>query len=260
MSATPRIGIVGIGSLGRRVAQSVVDAGLPLVVFDERADALEAFVDVATLAVSARELATTCDIVGVCVGDDEQVLDVVTGLDGLLEGARPGTVICIQGTMHPATCEVLSRVVAHHGVDLVDAPVIVDSYAVEPTYTVAVGGSAETLARCRPYFRAIARDAVLTGPVGSAMTAALVHALSAAARQSLDHDTARVAAALGLDDAVTAGLLGAGVLVALDPHAQKDIGIARRVVAEQEPSDSLLSLAAARGALLVAPGSPTFIS
>ncbi|HEX5586471.1 MAG TPA: NAD(P)-binding domain-containing protein, partial [Acidimicrobiia bacterium] len=260
LSAPPRVGIVGVGALGAAVARRVADAGLPLAVFDSRAGALEEFVDVATLTLSARELAATSDIVGICVCDDEQVLDVVAGFDGLLDGARPGTVICVHGTMHPATCDVLARVAARHGVDLVDAPVMVDSRVVEPTYTVAVGGSSETFEQCSAFFRAFAHDVVPTGPVGSAMTAALVHAMSTAAHQALDHDAARVAAALGLDDAVTEGLFGAGVPVGRDPQTQKDVGIARRVVGEQEPSDSLLSLAAARGALLVNSGSPSFTS
>ena len=97
-----RVGVIGLGDIGRGVAASCAGAGLPLVVCDVRDEPLAAFADQATTTSSPAELAAQCEVVVVAVVNDAQVLSVTSGEDGVLSAAAPGTVLVIVSTISPA--------------------------------------------------------------------------------------------------------------------------------------------------------------
>jgi 3-hydroxyisobutyrate dehydrogenase-like beta-hydroxyacid dehydrogenase len=74
-------------------------------------------------AASPADLAADSDLVCVCVVDDADVEEVVTGAHGVLAGLRRGGVIAVHSTVHPDTCHRLADRARTHGVALVDAPV-----------------------------------------------------------------------------------------------------------------------------------------
>jgi 3-hydroxyisobutyrate dehydrogenase len=255
----PRVGIVGTGLTGSLAASRIAAAGFSLSVFDRRREALRAFADRCAIASSARAVAEGCDVIGVCVDDDEQVVDVVSGVDGLLAGAAPGATISVHSTIHPATCEVLARVAATQGVKLVDAPIVaeVDGSGCART-SLAVGGDAVSLVGCSSVFRAIADRVVYFGRIGSGMSAALLSNMLSTAEVALRHDAMALATELGLDEETMASLVSRVPVDAQSQHLQKAVGIGRRVVREFEADDSQLSSAAARGLVaLAAPDAPS---
>ena len=96
-----RLGIVGVGTMGGAMAGRAIEDGLQVVVCDANPDATRAFADRgAEVANSPRELADLCDIAAVVVLDDAQVRDVVTGV---APHCRPGTLVVVTSTVHPAT-------------------------------------------------------------------------------------------------------------------------------------------------------------
>lgn len=100
------VGIVGLGLIGGAVARRLGQTGDPPVVFDIHDEAIRAATaDGAEAASSSRDLAARCDVVLVCVQTDAEVLAAVTGLDGVLEGPRPGTCVAIVATVSPTTID-----------------------------------------------------------------------------------------------------------------------------------------------------------
>src|SRR5581483_2031414 len=121
---TTPVGFIGLGRMGKPMAVNLVRAGFDLVVHDAREEAARALTAAgARPAASPREAATDCEIVCVCVVDDRQVEDVVAGPRGILEGARPETIVAIHSTISPQTALRLAGLAASKGVRVVDAPI-----------------------------------------------------------------------------------------------------------------------------------------
>jgi 3-hydroxyisobutyrate dehydrogenase-like beta-hydroxyacid dehydrogenase len=173
MGARIRVGFVGLGYIGKPMAQKLRAAALETAVFDIAAEPVNELVAAGAKAASSpRAVAADCDVVGVCVQTDEQVRSVVTGEDGLLAGAKPGLAIVVHSTIVPATVQALGSVAAKQGVEVVDACVSGNTRAADPMFKLFVGGEADQVAKLRPYLEAIAADRVIhTGALGTGCTA-----------------------------------------------------------------------------------------
>ncbi len=117
------VGVIGLGSLGEGMARSVLRAGLPLVVCDVRPEATEAYREEAEVAGSPADLARRADAVIVAVVDDEQVHAVLSGPEGGLAAARPGTVFVVVSTISTECVEAIGAEASAAGVAIVDCGV-----------------------------------------------------------------------------------------------------------------------------------------
>jgi 3-hydroxyisobutyrate dehydrogenase-like beta-hydroxyacid dehydrogenase len=118
------------------------------------------------------ELAAACDVVGLCVSTDEDVLHLVTG--SLLPALRPGSVVVNHGTGTPATARRLAEICAPAGVEVLDAPVSGGRPAAEERrLTTMVGGPHAVAERCEPVFSSFSRHVVHMGEAGAGQTAKL---------------------------------------------------------------------------------------
>src|SRR5438067_7737099 len=101
-----RTGYIGIGNMGRAVAENVLAGGYDLMVYDVRPEPMtEMEAKGAKAADCPREVAAHAELVEISVLNDEQVIDVVAGHDGILDGARPGTIVAIHSTIHPKSAK-----------------------------------------------------------------------------------------------------------------------------------------------------------
>jgi len=164
-----RAGFIGLGNIGKPMARRLVAGGLETTVLDVAEAPVEELVrEGAKAARSPRELAALCDVIGVCVRDDADVRAVLGGEDGLLAGAKPGSVIAIHSTVLPSTVREAGAQAAERGVGLLDACVTGGAAnATAGKLTYIVGGDAAHLERARPAFETAASLIVHTGPLGS---------------------------------------------------------------------------------------------
>jgi 3-hydroxyisobutyrate dehydrogenase len=164
-----RAGFVGLGNIGRPMARRLVEGGIATTVFDvDPSGVAELEAAGARGAGSARELAAAADVIGVCVRDDADVWTVMTGEDGLLAGAAPGTVIAIHSTVLPRTVREVGAAASARGVGVLDACITGGpAGAQQGTLTYMVGGDPTHLERCRPAFMTSAKKIVHTGDLGS---------------------------------------------------------------------------------------------
>jgi len=166
-----RIGLVGLGNMGRPMAARIRAAGLELVVFDAR-DGVARTVAAACGATAADSLATLAahsDVVVTMLPDGAAVSRVVLGPgDRLLDHLPRGAVVVDMGSSSPTGTRDLGARLAGHGVGMLDAPVSGGvRRATDGTLSIMVGGDPALVARCTPLFHAVGERIFECGGLGS---------------------------------------------------------------------------------------------
>lgn len=195
-----RAGFVGLGNIGLPMALRIVGGGFATSVLDlQHAAMARAAAAGAVRATSAAALAAAADVIGVCVRDDADVRAVVAGADGLLDGARPGTVIAVHSTIPPGTVRELGARAQARGVTVIDAPITGGAGGAEQgTLTYMVGGALEALDRCRPVFATSAARVVHCGPLGAGAATKLCNNLMLYLEFLAAREAAALAASAGV--------------------------------------------------------------
>jgi len=161
-----RVGFIGLGDMGGRIARRIALAGFPLTVFDVRAAAVEELAGVgAGVAEEIAAVAAASDVVCVCVVDDDQVRSVVAALSLSL---RPGATLVIHSSITPGTVRELADGLAAQGIRVADAPVSGSRPAAdEGTLTVLLGGDVATADALRPLLECYCSNIIHAGGLGS---------------------------------------------------------------------------------------------
>lgn len=167
-----RIGIAGLGRMGTAIAGRIAAAGYRLTVWNRtpaRAAALRAAG--AQVADSPRALAEASEIILTLLTNDQAIVQVYQGPDGLLSGAVRGKLFVEMSTVRTATIHNLAAAVASRGAALVDAPVSgTVGPAREGRLLALVGGAEADVARARPVLETFCRRIAHLGPSGSGTT------------------------------------------------------------------------------------------
>ena len=166
------IGFIGLGVMGRPMAEHLVRAGHEVTVHNRSPDPVRALVEAGAKAgASAAEVAEGADVVITMVPDSPDVEAVVLGEQGVLEAAREGLLLIDMSTIRPDTARKVAEAAAARGVRFLDAPVSGGQVgAEEATLSIMVGGSAEDFEAARPVLESLGRTIMHVGPVGSGQT------------------------------------------------------------------------------------------
>jgi 3-hydroxyisobutyrate dehydrogenase-like beta-hydroxyacid dehydrogenase len=194
-------GFIGLGQIGKPMAKRLADwpAGLWVCDVDPNATASLERAG-AAVAATPREVAQRAGVVSVMVRDDDQVRAVVDGPDGILAGAREGTVIVIHSTIHPDTASSLARDAATKGVDVLDAPVSGGAVgARDGRLAVMVGGTDEAFAAAYDVLARLGELVVHVGPIGAGTRAKLARNLLHFVSFTATTEAQRLAEAAGID-------------------------------------------------------------
>ncbi|WP_281202179.1 NAD(P)-dependent oxidoreductase [Nocardia jejuensis] len=195
------VGFIGLGNMGAPMAKRLLDWPGGLVVCDMRPDALRPFTDEgATAAASAAEVAERCGVVSIVVLNDEQVRAVITGPDGILTTAKPGTVIAVHSTISDHTAVALAAECAERGVEFVDAPISGGAAGAQRGgLAVMIGGSEAAFAAVRAPFSSFASLLVHAGEVGAGTRMKLARNLLHFIAFTAASEAQRLAEAAGLN-------------------------------------------------------------
>ncbi|HVO64769.1 MAG TPA: NAD(P)-dependent oxidoreductase [Terriglobales bacterium] len=171
-----KLGFIGLGNMGSRIALRLLDHGYRLAVYDRdpaRGQAIAAKGGV--LAKNICELAETCDVLLSCLTDDEAVQDVYTGPEGVFAAERPGLVVLEMSTISPDGSRELHKLGARVGIEVMDVAISGSTpAAAQGTLTLLAGGNRELFRAAKPIFQAIAKQSHLMGGIGSGTTMKLV--------------------------------------------------------------------------------------
>lgn len=152
MTEARTAGVVGLGAMGRPAAEYLAASPFATSAYDLDEAALAAVEKKgATVTRSLRELAERSDVVFVFVPSDDDVRAVCLGDDGLLAGARPGSVLAICSSALPETCRAIADAGRERGVDVLDAALTGGVRGAEAgEINLLVGGDEAVLDRIRP--------------------------------------------------------------------------------------------------------------
>jgi len=175
----PRIGFVGLGVMGRPMAQNLLRAGYALAVYARRPEAAQILVsEGASLMASPGEVGRASDIVFTMVTNTPDVEQVVLGDEGLIRGAAAGSVIVDCSTISPGATRRMAETLRARGIEMVDAPVSGgEAGAVQGTLSIMVGGRPEVFDRVRPVLERLGRTIVHVGGNGAGQVAKAVNQL-----------------------------------------------------------------------------------
>jgi 3-hydroxyisobutyrate dehydrogenase-like beta-hydroxyacid dehydrogenase len=175
-SETDMLGLIGIGYMGRPIAQRLLQSGFKLTAYNRHRNKAEELIPYGgSVSESIAELSSTCNVVLSCLPDDEAVLNVYRGPDGIFANARRGSLVIDMSTVYPKTSEELSRLGAERGVDVLDVTISGSTPAAEQgALTLFGGGDVGRFAAAELIFLAIARKYFYVGPSGSGATMKLV--------------------------------------------------------------------------------------
>jgi 2-hydroxy-3-oxopropionate reductase len=161
------VGFIGLGIMGRPMAENLIEAGHELVAYNRTREKAEDL-DGATVAETPREVAERSDIIITMLPDSPQVEEVLAGEDGVLEGVKEGALIVDMSTISPVVTEELAGEAEERGASMLDAPVSGgDVGAIDGTLSIMVGGSEEDFGRALPLFEVMGKTVTHVGPVGT---------------------------------------------------------------------------------------------
>jgi 3-hydroxyisobutyrate dehydrogenase len=199
----PRLGFIGLGAMGSRMARRLLAAGYDVTVHDrtrEQARPLEQ--GGAKFAQTPARVAATVDMLLSSLTDDAAVEEVMFGADGALAGARPGTIFIEMSTVSPRTSLKLHAAAATRAFALLDAPVSGSTPQAEGgQLLILVGGKEDVYQKCLPVLNVLGKESFYMGPAGSGTAMklclntllgvgiqALAEAIALGLRSGLDHD------------------------------------------------------------------------
>jgi 3-hydroxyisobutyrate dehydrogenase len=173
-----KLGVIGIGALGSRVALRLLWSGYhTLEIYDVADVATRLFTnDYSGMAIgSPKMMAQTCDAVITVLPSAAELREVCFGWEGLADGFADGGIVIDLGTTDPvATVEIAGELAARR-IDLVAAPAFgTPAQAKEGKLTVVVGGAEDAVARCRPVLDLLATKVLDAGAAGAAQAAGAI--------------------------------------------------------------------------------------
>jgi 3-hydroxyisobutyrate dehydrogenase-like beta-hydroxyacid dehydrogenase len=169
-----RIGFIGLGVMGGRMAGTLARAGYPLAVHD--IDQAKVGALAAAACASPRDVAQRSDLVFTSLPLPATVRSVFLGADGVLEGARPGMVLVDMSTVDPETTRTVSAAAAARGVHYLDAPVSGGWREAETgALVIIVGGDRDAFDRVRDVLAVLGPHVHYAGPSGAGSIVKLVN-------------------------------------------------------------------------------------
>ena len=168
-----KIGFIGLGIMGTPMALNLIKAGHSLWVHARRPESMHPLMQAgATVCSCARDVALSTEIIFIMVSDTCDVEQVILGEMGVIQGAKPGSVVVDMSTISPVATKVLAQKLAARDVEMLDAPVSGgDIGAINGTLSIMVGGKAEVFARVKPLFECLGKNIVHVGESGAGQVA-----------------------------------------------------------------------------------------
>ena len=203
--AAPRVGVVGLGSMGDGMARSLLRAGIATWGFDVAAERVAAFAEAGGRTGELATVAAELDALVLVVVNAAQTEAVLFGEAGCAHALRPGTVVMGCATVPPGDAEGVERRLAARGVHYLDAPISGGAAkAAAGELSVMASGTAEAFAAAQPLLDAMAAKVFRLGDAaGPASAMKMVNQLLAGVHIAAAAEAITFGLRHGLDPATT---------------------------------------------------------
>ena len=201
-TAAERIGFLGLGIMGSRMAANLSRAGHELAVWTHTPGKAQAWAEQhgGRAFETPAAVAAESDVLFSMVVDGEQVASVLLGEGGAVESAREGLLCVDCSTIAPGDTRRIGAALAARGASMLDAPVTGSSpRAQDGTLTIMAGGSERDFARARPLLEVMGRLIVHVGELGQGEMLKLINNALGAANAAAVAEALLLAQATGVD-------------------------------------------------------------
>jgi len=208
-----KVAFIGLGVMGYPMAGFLAKAGHKTVVYNRTGEKVTRWVEQygGGGAPTPREAAAGADVVFSCVGNDDDVREVLLGADGVLAGIGAGGIIVDHTTASAKLARELYDAAAHKGVGFLDAPVSGGQAGAENgQLTIMVGGDEDVFERAQPVMDCYAKAITRIGPAGSGQLAKMVNQICIAGIVQGLSEGLHFAERAGLDPAVVIASISKG--------------------------------------------------
>ena len=218
------IGFIGLGIMGKPMAKNLLKAGHTLVVYDVVEAPVKELVEAgATAGSSPRDVAARNDLIITMLPNSPHVKKAVLGEGGVIEGARPGSVLVDMSSIAPLASREVAAELAKKGVEMLDAPVSGgEPKAIDGTLAIMVGGKEAVFEKLKDILLKMGASAVLCGDIGAGNVTKLANQIIVALNIAAMSEALVLATKAGVDpervfNAIKGGLAGSTVLNAKAP-------------------------------------------
>jgi len=218
------IGFIGLGIMGKPMAKNLRKAGYSLVVFDVVAGPVAELVAAgATAASSPADVARQSEIIITMLPNSPHVKEAVLGKNGVIEGARSGSIVVDMSSIAPQASQEVAAELAKKGVAMIDAPVSGgEPKAIEGTLAIMVGGPENSFNEVKDILAKMGSSVTLVGPIGAGNVTKLANQMIVALNIAALSEALVLATKAGVDpakvfEAIKGGLAGSTVMNAKAP-------------------------------------------
>jgi len=164
-----KVAFIGLGTMGTPMALNILKSGFELTVHNRSRDKEEITAKAGALRVgSPREAAAGAEIIITCVSDTPDVEAIILGENGVIHGARNGSIVVDMSTINPSATRRIAEKLGEKGVKMLDAPVSGGSEGAQKgTLSIMVGGDPEDLEKVDPVLKAMGKTITHVGPIGA---------------------------------------------------------------------------------------------
>jgi 2-hydroxy-3-oxopropionate reductase len=217
------IGFIGLGIMGRPMAKNLLKAGYSLIVYDKFAGLDDLVALGAQAAQSNKEVAAQSNIIITMLPNSPHVKEAVLGPEGVLEGAKAGTILVDMSSIAPGAAQEISAAVKAKGIVMLDAPVSGgEPKAIEGTLAIMVGGHPAAFETVKPILEKMGSSVVLVGDIGAGNVTKLANQIIVALNIAAVSEAFVLATKAGVNpesvfNAIKGGLAGSTVMNAKVP-------------------------------------------
>ena len=218
-----KIGLIGLGIMGKPMAKNLLKAGYDLTVSDLNQASVDEIVAAGAKAATNAEIGETCDVVLTMVPNSPQVKAVMLGEDGVAAHMKPGSVFIDMSSINPVASKEIAAELAKRGIEMLDAPVSGgEPKAIDGTLSFMVGGKKEVFDQYKDILGAMGASVVRCGDVGAGNTTKLANQIIVACNIQALSEALTLAKMAGVDpelvfQAIRGGLAGSTVMNAKAP-------------------------------------------
>jgi len=174
------LGFLGLGIMGYPMARNLLRAGHEVALWSHRAEKARklAAEEKGRFCETPRQVAAHADCMFLCVGDTEMSREAILGADGIIQDARPGSVVADASTISPSVSRQIGLALKARGVDFLDAPCTGSTVGAEGgTLSFMLGGDPAVFERVKPYFDVMGKRFYFCGGPGMGLHAKLAQNL-----------------------------------------------------------------------------------
>ena len=222
-SGTMKIGLIGLGIMGRPMAKNMLKAGYALMVNDLNREAVEDVVSCGAVAATNQEIGESCDVVMTMLPNSPHVKAVMLGEDGVAAHMKSGQVFIDMSSINPVASKEIAAELAKRGVEMLDAPVSGgEPKAIDGTLSFMVGGKQEIFDQCKDLLGTMGASVVRCGEIGAGNTTKLANQIIVACNIQALSEALTLAQLAGVEPesvfaAIRGGLAGSSVMNAKAP-------------------------------------------